>query len=165
MKRLWAPWRMRYVVGEKKPGGGCVFCAAAAGNCDETCYVLSRGEECFSILNTFPYNPGHIMVVPYRHAGWLSEVSDAALSEMMQSAARWTAVLREVLRAAGVNVGLNLGPAAGAGIADHLHLHLVPRWLGDTNFMPVIGETRVLPEELPDTFAKLRAGWEAAGES
>lgn len=159
MERLWAPWRMRYVVGPKQPGGVCVFCAAAAGDDDEGNLVLDHGPECFVILNRYPYNPGHLMVVPRRHVCGLSDVSETCLAEMMLTAARWTAVLSRALGAGGFNLGLNLGSAAGAGIVDHLHLHVVPRWDGDTNFMPVVGETKVMPEDLPATWAKLRAAW------
>ncbi len=159
MERLWAPWRMRYVEGPKVPRDECVFCVAGAAADDAQTHVLQRGEHSFSILNRYPYNNGHLMVVPYVHASALAEVTDAALAEMMQTAARWTAVMTQVFRTDGFNAGLNLGSAAGAGIKDHLHLHLVPRWNGDTNFMPVVGDVKVLPEELPVTWQRLRDGW------
>lgn len=159
MERLWAPWRMDYIIGPKAPAGTCVFCDAAEGGDDAQTHVLQRGAHCFSILNRYPYNNGHLMVVPYVHVSALGEVTDAALAEMMQTAARWTEVLRQQSAIDGCNLGMNLGAAAGAGIRDHLHLHLVPRWHGDTNFISVIGEARVLPEELPVTWERLRAGW------
>lgn len=164
MERLWAPWRTRYVVGPKPPRDECVFCAAAAGERDDQTYVLHRGVECFSMLNRFPYNGGHLMVLPYGHRGALADVSPSALSEMMVTAARWTAVLGVSLRAEGFNVGFNLGPAAGAGLADHLHLHVVPRWNGDTNFMPVVGGTKVIPQDLDGLYAQLTAGWASLAE-
>lgn len=158
-ERLWAPWRMRYIVGPKRPAGVCVFCAAAAGENDQASWVLQRGPHCFSILNAFPYNNGHLMVLPYEHLSELAEMSADAQAEMLQTAAAWTAILRETMNADGFNIGLNLGVAAGAGIADHLHLHIVPRWTGDTNFMPVVGEVKVMPEDLGTTHERLRSAW------
>lgn len=150
---------MAYVEAPKLPSSGCVFCAARETEDDAGLHVLVRGEECFSILNLFPYNNGHLMVVPYEHVSSLEDVSTAAQAEMMSTASRWLTVMREVMSAEGFNLGLNLGTAAGAGIKDHLHLHLVPRWNGDTNFMPVVGGTKVMPEMLDRTYGKLLAGW------
>lgn len=159
MDRLWAPWRRSYVVGDKPEG--CVFCAAAAGEEPVATLVLARGEHCFSLMNAYPYNNGHLMVLPYDHIAALAEVSVAAQTEMMQTAARWTQVMAATMGCDGFNVGLNLGAAAGAGIAEHLHLHVVPRWAGDTNFMPVVGGTKVLPEALEVTADRLRGAFAA----
>ncbi len=159
MDQLWAPWRMTYIEGPKQPGGQCVFCAARDAADDAAVHVLHRGKLCFAILNRYPYNNGHLMVVPHEHAGSLAEVTDAGLAEMIQLASRWTEVVRAVMHCDGFNLGFNLGSAAGAGIRDHLHLHLVPRWQGDTNFMPVVGNVKVVPEELDQTWRKLRAAW------
>ncbi|MBI2302656.1 MAG: HIT domain-containing protein [Armatimonadetes bacterium] len=158
MERLWAPWRMRYVVGPKKPRGECVFCSAAGGD-DAAACVLARGPHCFTLLNAYPYNNGHLMVVPYEHVSELTDLALEVQAELLQTAAQWTKVIVESMNAQGFNVGLNLGAAAGAGIADHLHLHVVPRWHGDTNFMPVTGGVRVMPENLDETYERLRAGW------
>jgi ATP adenylyltransferase len=160
MERLWAPWRRTYVVGTAARHD-CVFCAAAAEGLDHA-LVVARGQTCFSIMNAYPYNNGHLMVVPYVHAAALDEVCAATRAEMMETAARWTSVLRVTMNTEGFNVGLNLGSAGGAGIAGHLHLHVVPRWTGDTNFMPVVGATKVLPEALETTAERLRAAWRAA---
>jgi len=152
---------MSYVEGPKRPSSGCVFCHARETADDAKLHVLVRGPECFSVLNLYPYNNGHLMVVPYEHVSSLDEVSPTAQAEMMMTASRWVTVVREVMKAEGFNLGLNLGAAAGAGIKDHLHLHLVPRWGGDTNFMPVVGGTKVMPELLDRTYEKLLAGWQA----
>ena len=145
---LWAPWRIEYI---KRPKDDvCVFCAAAAGD-DSEHLVLERGAHCFSLLNAFPYAPGHTMTAPYRHVGAIAQLDDAELLELMTLARRATAAMADVMSPDGYNLGLNLGEDAGAGIADHLHLHAVPRWHGDTNFMPVIADTKVIPQALADT--------------
>lgn len=159
MERLWAPWRMRYVVGPKRPAGVCVFCAAAEAAEDGPVYVLARGERCFSVLNAFPYNNGHLMVLPYEHVSRLDALAPETHAELLTTASAWTTVIGETMNTDGFNLGLNLGGAAGAGIADHLHLHVVPRWNGDTNFMPVTGGLRVMPEDLSETYERLRLGW------
>ena len=143
---LWAPWRIEYVTSEK--GGECIFCAAASAADDAARLVVERRRYCFTMLNAFPYAPGHVMIVPRRHIDGLGELSDGEALELMQLARRAIAALSDVMTPAGFNVGLNLGMAAGAGIADHLHLHVVPRWQGDTNFMPVLADTHVLPQAL-----------------
>jgi ATP adenylyltransferase len=154
--RLWTPWRLPYVTGAIKRVTGCIFCEALAGTDGEDLIVHS-GERCFVILNKFPYNNGHLMVVPNRHVGRLAELGADELDEF----ARLTQASERVLTAAyaphGFNMGLNLGKPAGAGVLDHLHMHVVPRWNGDTNFMTVVGETRVLPEELAQTGVRIRA--------
>ncbi len=156
VNRLWTPWRMAYVGGEQK-SSDCVFCAAAAGEDDVTSLVLHRGEYSFVILNLFPYNTGHLMVVPYEHVNDLAMLAPEARTELVELTASFTAGLRFVMGCEGLNLGMNLGSAAGAGIADHLHQHLVPRWIGDANFMPLVGGTKVLPELLPATYGKLRS--------
>jgi ATP adenylyltransferase len=157
-ERLWSPWRMAYVRGEGDGRGGCIFCdlPAAGEDHDEENHLLARGELSFVLLNAFPYNPGHLMVAPYRHVGRYRELTAAELAEIMAFAGTAIGALEEDAGAHGFNLGMNLGQVAGAGIADHLHLHLVPRWGGDTNFMPVVGQTKVLPELLAETYQRLR---------
>ena len=153
MDHLWSPWRLSYVTGEAKVPG-CVFCEAHDGR--EDALVIFRGRTCFVILNKFPYNNGHLMVVPNRHVASLSEVTPEEQFELIVLAGRAEIAIGEAYAPHGLNMGINLGKPAGAGILDHLHLHVVPRWNGDTNFMTVVGETRVLPEELEVTAARLR---------
>ena len=137
-------------------GDGCVFCAHLAESDDVAAHILHRGPTAFVILNAFPYNTGHLMIAPQRHVADLENLDQAERSELMELASIATGIIRKAMGAHGFNVGLNLGQAAGAGIPGHLHLHVVPRWGGDTNFMPVVGETRVLPEMIEQTDAKLR---------
>jgi ATP adenylyltransferase len=159
-ERLWSPWRMEYIRrGERdRKDGGCVFCDLPAAHLsqDEANHLLARGEVCFLLLNAFPYNPGHLMAAPYRHVGDYEELTADELAEMMTFAGRAIRAMREESGPHGFNLGMNLGEVAGAGIADHVHLHLVPRWGGDTNFMPVVGHTKVLPELLNETYRRLR---------
>jgi len=157
MDYLWTPWRYQYMeqaVSGKQPA--CVFCDAAARNDDEVTLVVYRGTSCFVILNRFPYTSGHVMVVPYRHVAELGSCEPAALGEMMHLAQRVEAALGGLYKPDGMNLGMNLGRAAGAGVVGHLHLHALPRWIGDSNFMTVIGETRVHPEELSLTYQRMR---------
>jgi len=163
VETLWAPWRASYVMEEKPPG--CVFCVLPAGGDDAAAHILYRGTHCFVILNAYPYNNGHLMVVPYTHIADLADLDGATAGEMMALAQRSLIVLRETLRPTGVNVGVNQGTAAGAGIADHVHLHVVPRWVGDSNFMTVVGGTRVLPQALLDSYALLAPAFAAAGRA
>ncbi len=160
MERLWSPWRLAYVSGEAKEG--CVFCRAQTDE-DAATLVLFRGRTCFVILNLYPYNNGHLMVVPNRHVAMLADASPDELAEMMELTQRGEIVLGEAYHPQGLNVGMNLGRPAGAGIVDHLHVHIVPRWAGDTNFMSVVGEVRVLPEDLEQTAARLRPIFEKLG--
>lgn len=162
MRQLWAPWRLEYIQGPREDR--CFLCAAAAGDDDAAALVVARDASCFVILNRFPYNVGHAMVVPYRHRGRLEELEDAELLALMRLTDRTVRVQQEVLRAEGCNVGLNLGRAAGAGVEDHVHIHVVPRWVGDTNFMPVLGDVKVLPEYLQETRARLAEGFAAVRE-
>ena len=157
MDHLFSPWRYAYVTSQPD-GSGCILCRIADGDGsrDEERLVVARARHHFVVLNLYPYSSGHLMIVPYRHVARLGDLGDEALAELSSLAARAEAALGEAYRPEGLNMGLNLGRAAGAGIADHLHLHVVPRWAADTNFMTVAGETRVLPEELHETWRKLR---------
>jgi ATP adenylyltransferase len=151
---LWAPWRIEYITGPKD--GDCIFCAAAASrNEDPAHQPIDRTEHCLTILNAFPYAPGHVMVAPVRHVGALEDLDSAELLETMQLAQRAIHAIRRAMTPDGFNVGLNLGKVAGAGIADHLHLHVVPRWSGDANFMPVLADTNVIPQALGATHTVL----------
>jgi ATP adenylyltransferase len=161
MERLWSPWRLAYVTGTSKEPAGCIFCDVSpvhgAGDTSERdSLVLVHGPECYVILNLFPYNNGHLMVVPRRHIGSLASATSAELTEMMAFTRDAELALTEAYQPQGINVGINLGRPAGAGIVDHVHIHLVPRWTGDTNFMSVVGNTRVLPEEMGETARRLR---------
>jgi ATP adenylyltransferase len=151
MEHLWAPWRMDYVAGTKSEG--CVFCEAARPEAGAEQYVIYRGRHNLVILNRFPYNSGHVMVVPYAHLRGLTELSSVQLCEMMDVAQGVIEALGECMHPDGINLGMNLGRAAGAGIDDHVHLHLVPRWSGDTNFLTTVGDTRVVPQALADCAA------------
>jgi ATP adenylyltransferase len=157
MKRLWTPWRMAYLTGTDKPrsDSGCIFCAKIAAP-DESEHVLCRGQFAYVTLNRYPYNNGHLMIIPYAHVASLEDLDTPTLTELMLLTTRGLAVLRQAYRPDGFNIGVNLGQAAGAGIAEHVHIHIVPRWNADTNFMPIVGETRVIPETLDQTFARLR---------
>ena len=161
---MWSPWRMTYISAEHTgdhDGPSCVFCDLPRRRDDERTYILYRGARAFVIMNLYPYNNGHLMMVPYAHVDSLADLDEATLSELMTLAQRSQAVVQERMRPQGFNVGINQGRAAGAGIADHVHMHLVPRWVGDTNFMPVMGDVRVMPQHLDETYALLRPGFEA----
>jgi ATP adenylyltransferase len=155
MDYLWTPWRYRYVA-EAKNISGCVFCSAPAANRDEEMLIVLRGVKNYVILNRFPYTSGHVMIVPYTHTADFSGLEKDTAAEMIVLAQRVQAALESVYHPDGFNLGMNLGHSAGAGIADHLHLHLLPRWAGDTNFMTTVGETRLEPEELSTTYSRLR---------
>jgi ATP adenylyltransferase len=154
LERLWSPWRLAYVSGSDEPKG-CVFCDAQTGT-DAAPLMLYRGATCFVILNLFPYNNGHLMVVPNRHVATLADATPEELTELMRLTQAAEMAFTEAYRPQGINVGMNLGRPAGAGIADHMHIHVVPRWTGDTNFMSVVGGVRVLPEDLGQTAERLR---------
>lgn len=159
MEALHAPWRIDYILAPKSPaspGNASLFADIAASNDDVAHHVIARGRTCYALLNTYPYNGGHLMVVPYRQVPGLEGLSDEELLEVMRMVRDCQAALREVMRPHGFNVGINLGAVAGAGIVEHLHVHVVPRWNGDANFMPVIAQTSVVPEALRDTAGKLR---------
>jgi len=154
MDRLWSPWRLAYLTGANK-ASGCIFCDALTGP-DAEPLVLHRGKTSFVILNLYPYNNGHLMIVTNRHVAALAALSADELSDLI-TLTQWAEIaVTEAYRPQGVNVGINLGHPAGAGVVDHLHVHLVPRWVGDTNFMSVVGEVRVLPEELEQTARRLK---------
>jgi ATP adenylyltransferase len=163
MDRLWSPWRLAYVTGTDKPDTGCIFCGALE-RAEAEPLVLYIGSTCFVTLNLYPYNNGHLMIVPKRHIGTLTAATAEELAELMRLTQLAEAALTEAYAPHGLNMGINLGRAAGAGVLDHLHIHVVPRWNGDTNFMSVVGDVRVLPEELPQTSAKLRPVFERLAE-
>ena len=154
MKQLWCPWRLDYILGPKPDS--CVFCLPDHTDEDEERLVLYRGRWNFVIMNKYPYNNGHLMVTPYRHAMSILELSDDESTELMRLLRSCTAILHKYLSPQGVNIGLNLGEAAGAGIREHLHFHLVPRWNGDSSFMAILDEVRVIPEHLSSTYASLK---------
>ena len=164
MDRIWSPWRMAYIQAAKERGdeAGCIFCDLPAEGDDERAKILVRGEFAFVILNSFPYNPGHLMVAPFRHVGDFAALEPDELAEVDALIARSIRVLEAEMEPHGFNLGMNLGRVAGAGIPDHLHWHVVPRWNGDTNFMPIVGQTRVLPELLEESFARLRPRFDGA---
>ena len=161
MDRLWTPWRLAYVTEASGMTTGCIFCEALAGDSD---LIVHLGSACFVILNKFPYNNGHMMIVPKRHVGRLADLDPVTLSEFASLTQTSERVLTTIYDPHGFNIGLNLGKSGGAGVLDHLHMHIVPRWNGDTNFMSVVGETRVLPEELPQTAARVRPAFAAAAQ-
>jgi len=160
-QRLWTPHRMAYIKGEGKPDDSCPFCVIPAMT-DEEGLIVARGGAVYAVLNLYPYNSGHLMVVPYRHVADYCELDDVETAELSVFTKRALEALRKASGAQGFNVGMNLGGVAGAGIAAHLHQHVVPRWGGDTNFMPVVGHTKVLPQLLRDTRGLLADAWPAA---
>jgi ATP adenylyltransferase len=158
--RIWAPWRLAYVKDASKDiEDDCIFCAKPAEGDDEASLIVHRGERCFVILNLFPYTNGHLMVAPYEHAGRIQELPAETLGETMALAQAAMNRLEEVYEPHGFNVGFNQGRVAGAGVEHHIHLHVVPRWGGDTNFMPVIADTRVMPQTLEQSYAALRGAF------
>ncbi len=153
MENIWAPWRVGYILGEDEPvkpaqSSGCIFCDKPHAGDDKAHLIVARAPCCFVILNLYPDNNGHLMVVPYRHVAQLEELVDDEAGELMMVARRAATVLKNQLNCEGINLGMNVGAVAGAGIDAHLHLHLVPRWAGDTNFMPVLADTKVIPQAL-----------------
>ncbi len=158
MDYLWSPWRYRY-VSTAGPSDECVFCAKLAQNRDAENYILHRGRFNFVLLNLYPYTSGHLMIAPYEHVPSLEQAGADTLTELMQLTQRAEKHLRAVYRPGGLNVGMNIGSCAGAGVAGHIHMHVVPRWVGDSSYMTVTSETRVLPEELSTTYAKLLKSW------
>ena len=159
MDYLWTPWRYAYITTAGKNEGradGCIFCGLPKLP-DQESKVVYRGKHCYIILNSFPYTSGHVMVVPFAHLDELQKLPEAAAHEMMALSQKMESVLRQVYTPDGINLGMNIGRAAGAGVTGHIHMHVLPRWVGDTNFMTVTGESRVLPEALEETWRKLRA--------
>src|SRR5271169_6471843 len=155
MDYLWTPWRYAYVSTAEK-ASSCVFCDAVKAGDDAKALIIYRGQHCFVILNAYPYTPGHVMIVPYAHLDELQKLPREAAHEMMGLSQRMESVLRELYRPDGINLGMNIGKAAGAGIAGHIHMHVLPRWVADANFLSVIGETRILPEMLEVTWGRMR---------
>ena len=155
MEQIWAPWRIKYIQMEKPEG--CILCDKPSQEQDNDAsnYILYRGEKNFIIMNSYPYNPGHLMVVPYRHVASLDELASEERYEHFEIVSRSIKVLRQVFNPSGFNIGINMGKIAGAGIQGHCHTHIVPRWQGDTNFMPIISDVRVVPEALAETYEKL----------
>ena len=154
MDYLWTPWRYAYITTAGKVSG-CVFCDLPKEGDDAKVGIVHRGEHCFVILNTYPYTSGHVMVVPYAHLDELQKLPDVASHEMITLTKKMEGILRQLYNPDGINVGMNIGRAAGAGVAGHIHMHVLPRWVGDTNFMTVTGESRVLPESLDETWRKV----------
>ena len=155
MKHIWAPWRIEYILGDKPEG--CIFCDIPKEDKDAENYILYRGEKNYVMLNSYPYNPGHLLVVPYRHIPGLTELTDEERNEHYMLVSRCIEVLREVLKPGGFNIGSNIGKEAGAGIDEHFHSHIVPRWNGDTNYMTVAADVRVVPQALADSYKELKA--------
>ncbi|MGH2498350.1 MAG: HIT family protein [Ktedonobacteraceae bacterium] len=161
MDNLWAPWRMAYIV-PKTPGSQeCIFCALPAAHRDEEYYILYRGEHCFMMLNLYPYNPGHLMIAPYQHLNSIEKLDSATLAELMSQAQLALRVIRQTMQPDGFNMGINEGKVAGAGFDGHMHMHIVPRWNGDTNFMPVLADVKVIPEHLENTYRQLKQALDA----
>ncbi len=157
MKHLWAPWRMEYILEEKQKG--CIFCNKPTEKKDEGNLILYQNKYAFVMMNKFPYNNGHVMVVPKCHCADLNQLKDKEGRELFNLMKVSIQVLKKALRPHGFNIGMNLGKIGGAGVEDHLHFHIVPRWMGDTNFMPILGETKVVPEYLEKTYQKLHAAF------
>ncbi len=165
MDYLWTPWRYAYISAASKNEGkpdGCIFCELPK-LADEQAKIVYRGKHCFIILNSFPYTSGHVMVVPYAHLDELQKLPEAAAQEMMALTQKMEGVLRQVYSPDGINLGTNIGRAAGAGVVGHVHMHVLPRWVGDTNFMTVVGESRVLPEALEVTYERIRGAIDEGG--
>ncbi len=162
MQHLWSPWRMTYLQNENPPGGGCIFCEKPAENRDADNLIVHRGRLAFVMLNLYPYNNGHMMVVPYQHTATLEALDAPVLAEIMLLAKQALAALREMYQPQAFNLGVNIGRAAGAGIADHVHMHVVPRWAGDSNFMTTVAATRVIPQDLHETYRLAVEHWPRA---
>lgn len=162
MERLWAPWRLAYIAGGKTDG--CIFCEFPKENRDEERLILARGKHAYVIMNAFPYSNGHLLIVPFRHISDLGEFNDDENLDMMRLAQKCCRALQGACGPDGFNIGWNIGTAAGAGIADHVHMHIVPRWHSDTNFMPVLADVKVIPEALETTYKKLKAEFDRLAE-
>jgi len=155
--RLWAPWRMKYISGIEKKDEGCIFCSKPdqGRECDRDNLLLYRGEKCFVLMNLFPYNNGHLMIIPYKHTSDILDIDPDTSAELWSLVCKSKAALTAVMKPDGFNIGMNIGRTAGAGIDRHIHMHIVPRWNGDTNFMPVVGETKVISQSLNDAYDAL----------
>jgi ATP adenylyltransferase len=158
MEHIWATWRMELIQNVDKNACGCFLCQKPKESNDRSNYILYRAETNYVILNAYPYNPGHLMVAPYRHIGKLADLTDSESVEHFNLVKKCVALLTNVIKPAAFNIGMNLGKIAGAGVDDHIHTHIVPRWQGDTNFMPALADTKVLPEALAATYDKLEEG-------
>ncbi|MEO7000472.1 MAG: HIT domain-containing protein [Ktedonobacterales bacterium] len=156
MQHLWAPWRMTYIGGSGEQEAGCIFCVKPQQDRDEENLLLYRGERCFVIMNLYPYNNGHLMIAPYAHVPGIQQLDAPTLTEIMETAQLCLAALTAAMGPQGFNMGINQGAVAGAGIADHTHFHIVPRWNGDTNFMPVLADVKVMPDFLNNTWRQIR---------
>ncbi|MDP8213985.1 MAG: HIT domain-containing protein [Candidatus Euphemobacter frigidus] len=156
-RALWAPWRIKYILEEKEEG--CLFCRKAKMGDDAANHIIARSKHSFTLLNIFPYNSGHLMVAPYRHTAELENLPEEEISDLMILVQKSVRALKRTLEPEGFNVGLNLGKSAGAGVIDHLHIHIVPRWQGDTNFMPVVADTDIIPQSLEETCRLLRGAF------
>lgn len=168
MQHMWSPWRSQHIerlTGPSPPDTGSLFARLAAEDRDDDNFIVWRGETVFVLMNLYPYNNGHLMIVPYRVVADYEALTEAEQVEIARTIARCIRWLRHALRPEGFNVGLNLGPAGGAGIPDHLHVHVVPRWSGDTNFMPTLADVKVVPEAMADTYRKLREAVRAVGDA
>lgn len=162
MEHLWAPWRMEYIQSPKeKKNAECIFCCKPKEECDRKNLILYYGKDVFVIMNLFPYNNGHMMIVPYRHLSDYRDLNEAERHEIADVSAMCIDVLKKVMHPDGFNIGFNIGEAAGAGITEHIHQHIVPRWIGDTNFMPVLGHTKVQVDGLEETWLKLKEAFDA----
>jgi len=159
MKQIWSPWRMEYIM-EHSPMHGCIFCEAIRQADDETSLILFRGERAFVILNRYPYTSGHLMVVPYDHFGSITELDPDTRAEIMELMSKAEQVVKAEYHPEGFNLGANIGEAAGAGVPNHVHFHIVPRWSADANFMTAVADTRVLPEGLAQTYKRLKQRWD-----
>ncbi len=156
MDKLWAPWRMDYIRTKKENDEGCIFCIKAEEDDDRENLVLHRGEQSFILMNLYPYNNGHLMLCPYEHVETTESLAKECMGEIMELADASMGIFRKTMNAQGFNFGANIGVSGGAGIADHIHFHIVPRWVGDTNFMPVVGHTKVMVDGLLETYDKLK---------
>ena len=164
MDYLWTPWRYAYVSGATKTSG-CIFCELPLLGDDAKARIVYRGQFCFVILNTYPYTPGHVMIVPYAHLDELQKLPTPAAHEMMELSQRMEGVLRTLYKPDGLNLGMNIGKAAGAGVAGHIHMHALPRWVADANFLSVVGETRILPESLEITYGRIKGALQEKSSS
>ncbi len=164
MDYLWTPWRYAYVTAAEKVSG-CIFCELPKIADDDKTHIVHRGKDCYVVLNTFPYTPGHVMVVPYAHLDELQKLPTEAAHEMMDLAQRIERILRQLYTPDGVNLGMNIGKAAGAGVAGHIHMHILPRWVADSNFITVVGETRILPESLEMTYQRIKTAMTSSASS
>jgi ATP adenylyltransferase len=162
MERLWRPWRMNYVNNiESIRDDGCIFCTKPEAGDDREALILHRGAAAYIIMNLYPYNTGHVMVAPFRHIAELEALGEDEISGIMELTSLAIQVIKKEMQPQGFNLGVNLGKVAGAGFAEHIHMHIVPRWQGDTNFMPVVGESKVMPESISGTYERLLQGFEA----